>query len=109
MYIEPLQVLTYIGGYPEPQNIPLIKQKHPLTSIPTTTISVKVFCNPFLINNCLNTAHLLGSITHFIFAMPSVGFTLLLCKFIFTYSLEVGRNGGLKIQPILQKISLLIG
>jgi len=26
MYIEPLQVLTYFGGYPEPQNIPLIKQ-----------------------------------------------------------------------------------
>jgi len=24
MYIEPLQVLTYFGGYPEPQNIPLI-------------------------------------------------------------------------------------
>jgi hypothetical protein len=26
MYIEPLQVLTYFGGYPEPQNNPVIKQ-----------------------------------------------------------------------------------
>jgi hypothetical protein len=65
-YIEPLQVLTYFGGYPEPQNIPLIKQKHPLTSIPTTTLSAKVICNPFLIKHCLNTAHLLTGLTHFV-------------------------------------------
>lgn len=66
MYIEPLQVLTYFGGYPEPQNIPLIKQKHPLTSVPTNIISVKVICNPFPINNCLNNALLLTGLTHFV-------------------------------------------
>ena len=55
MYIEPLQVLTYFGGYPEPQNIPLIKQKHPLTSLPTTTISVKVICNPMYKIMCVFT------------------------------------------------------
>jgi hypothetical protein len=45
----------------------------------------------------------LEGITHFIFTLTSLGITLLLCRFMFTYSLEAGKDGGLRHNPKLHK------